>query len=153
MRMDHGIPSVDLNGDWSFASHRGPLPIECTCAADLARASRPDSQQAPQFIKDWVEWGAGPRAAQYFVLGAKVRALINGRFNVSCSDVRSVAHPVLRHRIITNFNADSAGVTVEDVIARLLKTIPEPGEAAYARRPGQRQKRAAAAAREAKKNQ
>ena len=101
-------------------------------AADLVRSSRPEGEQAPQFIKDWIEWGAGPRAAQYLVLGAKARALIDGRFNVSCADVRSVAHPVLRHRIMTNFNADSEGVTVEDVTDRLLENIPEPDEESYA---------------------
>jgi MoxR-like ATPase len=102
--------------------------------ADLARASRPNSENPPQFIRDWVEWGAGPRAAQYLVLGAKARAVIAGRFNVSCADVRAVAPPVLRHRIITNFNADSQGVSVDDVVAKLLQTIPEPSEASYAKR-------------------
>jgi len=102
--------------------------------ADLARATRPNSDGAFQFIKDWVEWGAGPRAAQYLVLGAKARAVIAGRFNVSCADVRAVALPVLRHRIITNFNADSAGVSVDDVVAKLLQSTPEPSEASYARK-------------------
>jgi len=104
-------------------------------AADLARATRPASENAPKFIKDWVEWGAGPRAAQYLVLGAKARAVMHGRFNVSCSDVRAVAPPVLRHRILTNFTADSEGVSVEDIIKKLLTTVPEPGEAAYRKRP------------------
>jgi len=103
-------------------------------AADIVRATRPASAEAPQFIKDWVEWGAGPRAAQYLILGAKARAVVNGRFNVSCRDVRSVAHPVMRHRIFTNFNADSEGVTVEDIIKRLLENVPEPDEEAYARK-------------------
>jgi len=102
--------------------------------ADLVRATRPESDDAPQFIKDWVEWGAGPRAAQYLVLGAKAYALMRGRTNVSCSDVRALAHPVLRHRIITSFNADSEGVTVEDIIDKLLQNIPEPDEEAYARK-------------------
>ncbi len=102
--------------------------------ADLTRATRPNSEEAPQFIKDWIEWGAGPRAAQYLILGAKARAVIDSRFNVSCSDVRSVAHPVLRHRLITNFNADSEGIGVEEIIDKLLENIPEPDEATYARR-------------------
>ena len=100
--------------------------------ADLVRSTRPGSEEAPPFVTDYVEWGAGPRAGQYLVLGAKALALIGGRFNVSCRDVRNVAHPVLRHRIFTNFNADSEGVSVEDVIARLLDTIAEPDEKAYA---------------------
>ncbi len=101
---------------------------------DLVRATRPESSEAPQFIKDWVEWGAGPRAAQYLVLGAKAHALIHGRTNVSCSDVRTLAHPVLRHRVITSFNADSEGITVEGVIDKLLENIPEPDEEFYARK-------------------
>ena len=102
--------------------------------ADIVRATRPGSTESPQFIKDWVEWGAGPRAAQYLVLGAKARAVMEGRFNVSCADVRSVAHPVLRHRVITNFNAESEGVGVEEVIDSLLKSVPEPDEVSYARK-------------------
>jgi MoxR-like ATPase len=109
--------------------------------ADLVRGSRPNSENTFQFIRDWVEWGAGPRAAQYLVLGAKARAVIAGRFNVSCADVRAIALPVLRHRIITNFNADSQGVSVDDVVAKLLQSIPEPSEASYARRGARPEKR------------
>jgi MoxR-like ATPase len=101
---------------------------------DLTRATRPDSEDAPLFIKDWVEWGAGPRAAQYLVLGAKAHALMDGRFNVSCADVRAIAHPVLRHRLMTNFTADSEGITDEDVIDRLIENMPEPDEEAYAQK-------------------
>ena len=100
--------------------------------ASLVRATRPECSEAPPFVKSYVEWGAGPRAGQYLVLGAKALALIDGRFNVSCKDVRAVAHPVLRHRIYTNFNADSEGVSVEDMIDRLLDTVREPDERAYA---------------------
>ena len=100
--------------------------------ANLVRATRPECDEAPPSIKQYVEWGAGPRAGQYLVLGAKARALIRGRFNVACSDVRAVAHPVMRHRIYTNFNADSEGITVEDIIDRLLETVEEPDEKAYA---------------------
>ncbi len=95
-------------------------------ATDLARASRPGSPEAPQFVKDFVAWGAGPRAAQYLVIGAKARAILMGRYNVSCDDVRAMALPVLRHRIFTNFNADSEGVGVVQVIERLLKHVKEP---------------------------
>jgi MoxR-like ATPase len=102
--------------------------------ASLARATRPECEEAPPFVRQYVEWGAGPRAGQYLVLGAKALALIDGRFNVSCADVRDIAHPVLRHRIFTNFNADSEGVSVEDVVDRLLDTVREPDEEAYARK-------------------
>jgi len=94
-------------------------------ATSLARASRPKGDESPGFVKEWVAWGAGPRAGQYLVLGAKARAVLHGRFNVSCDDVRAVAAPVLRHRIFTNFNADSEGVAVEDVVGRLIREVPE----------------------------
>ena len=100
--------------------------------ASLVRATRPECREAPPFVKSYVEWGAGPRAGQYLVLGAKARALMDGRFNVSCSDVRTVAHAVLRHRMFTNFNADSEGISVEEIVNRLLDTIEEPDEKAYA---------------------
>jgi MoxR-like ATPase len=94
-------------------------------ATSLARASRPKGEESPGFVREWVAWGAGPRAGQYLVLGAKARAVLHGRFNVSCDDVRAVAPPVLRHRIFTNFNADSENVSVEDIVARLIREVPE----------------------------
>ena len=106
--------------------------------ANLVRATRPDGEEASLFIKNHVEWGAGPRAGQYLVLGAKAMAVLDGRLNVSCNDVRSIARPVLRHRIFTNFNADSEGLTVEDVVTHLLDTVQEPDEKAYAERAKQR---------------
>ena len=104
-------------------------------AVNLARATRPKDPTAPQFVKDWLSWGAGPRACQYLILGAKARAIINGRYNVSCNDVRALAIPVMRHRIFTNFNADAEGVDSVDIINELLKVVPEPAEADYARKP------------------
>lgn len=95
-------------------------------AVDLARATRPKEPPSPDFVKNWLAWGAGPRAAQFMVLGAKARAILQGRFAVSAEDVRALAHPVLRHRLFTNFNADAEGVTVEQIIDRLLRTVPEP---------------------------
>jgi len=108
--------------------------------ANLVRATRPEEKGTSEFIKQYVEWGAGPRAGQYLVLGAKALALIDGRLNVSCADVRRIAHPVLRHRIFTNFNADSEGVTVEDIISHLLEEVSEPDEAAYAKKAKKAQK-------------
>jgi MoxR-like ATPase len=95
-------------------------------AVNLARSTRPGTPDAPQFINEWLTWGAGPRAAQYLVLGAKSRAVFAGRLNVTCDDVRAVARPVLRHRLFTNFNADAEGITPEKIIERLLATVPEP---------------------------
>jgi MoxR-like ATPase len=94
-------------------------------AVSLARATRPREAGTPGFINDWLTWGAGPRAAQYLVLGAKAVAILHGRLNVSCQDVRSVAKPVLRHRLFTNFNADAEGVGPDQVIDRLLQSVAE----------------------------
>jgi MoxR-like ATPase len=95
-------------------------------AVNLARATRPNTADAPQFINEWLTWGAGPRAAQYLVLGAKARAIFAGRLNVTCDDIRKVAKPVFRHRLFTNFNADAENITAEKIIDRLLQTVPEP---------------------------
>src|ERR1043166_2344592 len=100
-------------------------------AVSLVRATRPRDVKAPQFVKDWISWGAGPRAAQYLILGGKARALMHGRFNVSCEDIRAIAKPVLYHRFSTNSTADSEGIKPEDIITRLLKEIPEPPEEKY----------------------
>jgi MoxR-like ATPase len=95
-------------------------------AVNIARATRPVDGTAPDFVRNYLTWGAGPRAAQYMVLGAKSRALLHGRFNVSTDDVRAVAHPVLRHRIFTNFNADAEGVSADRVVDMLIKAVAEP---------------------------
>ncbi len=95
-------------------------------AVDLVRATRPKEPPSPDFVKNWLAWGAGPRAAQNMILTAKARALLYGRYAVTADDIRAMAYPVLRHRIFTNFNADAEGVDVDQVIERLLETIPEP---------------------------
>jgi len=96
-------------------------------AVNLVRATRPKEKDTPPFINDWLTWGAGPRAAQYLVLGAKAIAILNGRLNVGCDDVRAVAKPVLRHRLFTNFNADAEGIGPDQVVEKLLATISEHG--------------------------
>ncbi len=93
-------------------------------ARDLVRATRPQEQQAPAFVKELVSWGAGPRAGQYLVLGARAHALLRGRGHVTTEDVRAVAGPVLRHRIMTNFAAASQGITADDLVQRLLQEVP-----------------------------
>jgi MoxR-like ATPase len=98
----------------------------------LVRATRPGYPKAPAVTKDYVSTGAGPRAGQFLVLAAKARAVLEGRIHVSCRDIRSAAIPVLRHRILTNFAADSEGLTPMDIVRKLLEQIEEPGEAAYA---------------------
>jgi MoxR-like ATPase len=95
-------------------------------AVSLARASRPASGVAPDFIKKWVAYGASVRAAQYLVLGGKSRALMHGRYHVSFDDIRALARPVLRHRILTNFHAQSERVTTDQIIEKLLEAVPTP---------------------------
>lgn len=94
-------------------------------AVRLAAASRPKQAGVPDFINDWVSWGAGLRAAQYLTLGGKARALIAGRAHVTRDDIRALAAPVLRHRILINYRAEAAGMTVETIIARLLDTVKD----------------------------
>jgi MoxR-like ATPase len=99
-------------------------------AMDISRATRPNSPEAPDFIKDYVNWGAGPRASQYLILGAKARAALFGRNYATTEDVMQVAAPVLRHRIITNFSAEAEGVDADKIVKRLLEHIPRPTEPA-----------------------
>ena len=95
-------------------------------AVDLVRSTRPSSPDAKEFVKNWVSWGAGLRATQYLLLGGKVRAAFRDRYNVAIEDIRELAYPVLRHRVMTNFYAESENVSVESVIGRLLEEVPEP---------------------------
>lgn len=90
-------------------------------AVRLVTRSRPKSDSSPQFIKDWLSWGAGPRASQYLILGAKTRAILSGRHTPDISDVRHMARPVLRHRLLPNFNAEADGVLTIDIVDRLVK--------------------------------
>jgi MoxR-like ATPase len=102
-------------------------------AVRLAQSSRPGHAEAPSFVKEWVNWGAGPRASQYLVLGAKARAIMHGRFAASVEDIRALAPSVLRHRILTNFNAEAEGVSSLAIIERLLDTVrPEDVPLAHA---------------------
>jgi MoxR-like ATPase len=95
-------------------------------AVQLARTSRPSGANPPDFVKQYVNYGASLRASQFLILGAKARALIHGRYNVSLEDIQTLAYPVFRHRILTNFHAESEGIRSEDIIKRLLETVPPP---------------------------
>jgi MoxR-like ATPase len=101
-------------------------------AVNLARSTRPDDEIAPGITKEFVNWGAGTRAVQYLVLGAKARAAIAGEYNVTCAHVRDVAALVLRHRIITNFHAEAEGMTPDKIVTQLLKDVTEPKAEDYA---------------------
>jgi MoxR-like ATPase len=96
-------------------------------AVRLTAASRPQQTNAPAFVNDWVSWGAGTRAGQFLVLGAKARALLQGRTHVSADDIRTLAAPVLRHRVLVNYRAEAEGTNVETIVRRLLETVKEPG--------------------------
>jgi MoxR-like ATPase len=94
-------------------------------AVKLSRATRPAAPEASDFVRKYVGWGAGPRAVQYLVLGAKARAIMNGTTNVSCDHIREVAPLVLRHRVLTNFAAEADGIDADLIVARLLKSVAE----------------------------
>ena len=95
-------------------------------AVNLVNTSRPGTDKAPDFINRWVTWGGSLRASQFLVLAGKARAIMHGRYNVSCDDIRALAQPVLRHRILLNFQAESEKVDSDQVIKRLVEHVPEP---------------------------
>ena len=95
-------------------------------AVKLVRATRPGSDEAPDFVKKYLTWGAGPRACQALLLGGKAHALLDGRVHVSTEDIRYVARPVLRHRLATSFRAESDGVSADHIVEKLFQQIREP---------------------------
>jgi MoxR-like ATPase len=101
--------------------------------ADLVRSTRPREPGVPKFVPELVGWGAGPRACQNLILGGKARAILHGRVHVTVEDIRAVAYPVLRHRMVTTFSADAEGITTDDIIKKLLAAVPVPQEQGTAR--------------------
>ncbi len=106
-------------------------PLVISYVARLVRATRPRDPAAPEFIQTLVDWGAGPRAGQYLIAGAKAVAAMDGRPNITIDDVRRVAIPVLRHRLSTNFQAQAEGMTTDDIVEKLLDDVPEPNVPKY----------------------
>jgi len=105
--------------------YRIPVPDHVyKYAVTLVHKTRKDNPDSPQYIREWVSWGAGPRASQYLVLGAKARSILRGRGYASVEDIKAVAAPVLRHRVLLNFNAEAEGVTSDDVVAKLMDEVP-----------------------------
>ncbi|QDG50862.1 MoxR family ATPase [Persicimonas caeni] len=90
-------------------------------AVDLVRKTRPDGSDAPDYVKEYIGWGAGPRASQYLVIGGKARAILDGRLTVSNEDIKALALPILRHRLLTNFQAEAQGLTTDDIVKRLVE--------------------------------
>jgi MoxR-like ATPase len=93
-------------------------------ARKLVRSTRPEGDDAPDFIKEWLSWGAGPRASIFLIIAGKARAILHGTFHVACEDIAAVALPVLRHRIVCNYTAQAEGITSDAVVKKLLETIP-----------------------------
>jgi MoxR-like ATPase len=108
-------------------------PFVVSYAVALAQRSRPQSADAPQFVKEYVEWGAGPRASQYLILGAKARTILQGRYAVSIEDIQALAPSVLRHRIVPNFKAQGEGLSSLDIISRLLTEVKPAADGKAAR--------------------
>ena len=106
-------------------------PLTINYVARLVRATRPRNEDSPKFIRELIDWGAGPRAGQYLIAGGKAMAAMEGRPSVSIDDIRKVAIPVLRHRIAANFQAQAEGFTAESIIERLVKELPEPTISKY----------------------
>ncbi len=122
----HPLSGEDINDFQRIARQVPAAEAVIQYAVRLVHASRPQSETAPDFIKDWVSWGGGIRASQNLILAGKVRALLLGRYNVSFGDVRALAPAVLRHRILLNFHAEAERVSTDDVIRRLLEAVPAP---------------------------
>jgi MoxR-like ATPase len=126
LRFERAVSGADIVA-FQRLVRRVPIADEVVrYAVDLARTSRPSADHAPEFVKKWVEYGASVRAAQYLVLGGKARALMHGRYHVSFDDVRALAHPVFRHRILTNFHAESERVGKARIVDELLAAVPRP---------------------------
>jgi MoxR-like ATPase len=127
-QVDAVLSTEDIMGLQRIVRRVPAAPHVIHYALRLVRATRVDETGAPSFVREWCSWGAGPRAVQYLLLGGKARAVLDGRFYVTTEDIKAVAHPVLRHRIITNYSAESEGITPDRVVDQLLQTIAERGE-------------------------
>ncbi len=126
IRLERVVTGADII-EFQKLVRRVPVPESVSrYALALVRATRPGQEGGLEFTKEYVNWGASPRAAQYLILAGKARALLNGRYNVSVEDVQTLAYPVMRHRILTNFHAESQRITTEDIIRRILQEVPVP---------------------------
>jgi len=122
----HAVTGADLV---DFQRLVRKVPVSETVmryALSLARTSRLKGDDAPEFTRKWIAYGASVRAAQYLILGGKARAITEGRYHVSFEDIRALAHPVLRHRLLLNFHAESEGITTDQIIDQLLELVPVP---------------------------
>jgi MoxR-like ATPase len=122
----HVLSADDVTGIQRIVRSMPAADYVVRYAVRLVAASRPDSKTAPDFVNKWVSYGASLRASQYLVLGGKVRALFDGRLNVGTRDIRALAGPVLRHRILTNFHAEAEKVSSDDIVKQLLEQVKRP---------------------------
>jgi len=125
-RFDHAVSGRDIVAFQRLVRNVPVADPVLQYAVTLVRASRPSANGTLPFIQQWVSYGASVRAAQYLVLGGKARALMRGRYHVTFEDIRALAHPVLRHRILTNFHAESERVTTDSLVEQLLQAVPIP---------------------------
>src|SRR5574341_972772 len=125
-RFERGVSGTDIVAFQQLVRKVPVAEAVLQYAVNLVRASRPGANGTLPFIQQWVSYGASVRAAQYLVLGGKARALMHGRYHVSFDDIRALAHPVLRHRILTNFHAESERVTTDSLVEQLLQAVPVP---------------------------
>jgi len=125
-RFDHAVSGRDIVAFQRLVRNVPLADPVLQYAVTLVRASRPSANGTLPFIQQWVSYGASVRAAQYLVLGGKARALMRGRYHVTFEDIRALAHPVLRHRILTNFHAESERVTTDSLVEQLLQAVPIP---------------------------
>ncbi|MFQ6046946.1 MAG: AAA family ATPase [Gemmatimonadales bacterium] len=125
-RFEHAVTGPDIVGFQKLVRKVPVADPVLRYTVALVRTTRPNVNGAPEFIRKWVSWGASVRAAQYLILGAKARALVRGRYHVTFEDVRALAHPVMRHRILKNFHAESEQITTDELIDRLLDIVPTP---------------------------
>jgi MoxR-like ATPase len=124
VKVERVVGAADLLAMQSAVRRVPVAPYVIRYAMRFARATRKDQGEVPKFVRDYVTWGAGPRASQFLILAAKARAVLHGRLYVACEDVRAVAAPVLRHRIITNYNAEADGVSADEIVRRLVELLP-----------------------------
>jgi len=123
-KIDRMLSATDILEMQDIVRKVPVAPYVIRYAMKFTRLTRKDKGQVPDFVKEYVTWGAGPRASQFLILAAKARAVLHGRYYVACEDVRAVAPAVLRHRIITNFNAEAEGVKPDEIVKRLADMIP-----------------------------
>ena len=122
----HAVTGADLIAFQELVRKVPTSEVVFRYALNLVRRSREKGSTAPEFVSKWVQYGASVRAAQYLILGGKARALTQGRYHVSFDDIRALTHPVLRHRLLLNFNAESEGITSDQIVDQLVEAVPVP---------------------------